>query len=238
MARKKKDGVEGAPAEKKQRWYHNIRDAYRLTRRANPRIPWILLGVFVLVLGLALVVGFLWGHPWYMAFFGVLLGLVLDMVILARQTQKAGYAQIEGQPGAVGAALGTIRRGWTVEEQPVAINPRTQDLVFRLVGRPGIVLISEGPPHRAQRLLEDERKRVAWVAPNVPVHLIQSGREEGQVPLPQIVSRVQKLKGRLTTAEVAQVNKRLQALGGARMPIPKGVDPMRVRPDRKGMRGR
>ena len=242
MARKKTGtGVEGSPAvpkEKKQRWYHNIRDAYRMTKKVNPTITWLLLGIFVLVMGVALIIGFVWGHPWYMGFIGLLLALMLMMVVLARKTQQAGYAQIDGQPGAVGAALGQIRRGWNIEEQPVAMNPRTQDLVFRLVGRPGIVLVSEGPGHRVKRMLEDEKRKVARVAPNVPVHLIQCGHDEGQVPLPKLVRTVQKLKRKLTPAEVAAVAKRLQALGSARMPIPKGVDPMKARPDRKGMRGR
>ena len=45
-------------------------------------------------------------------------------------------------------------------------------------------------------------------------------------------------KRTLTKLEADQVKKRLKALGGARLPIPKGVDPMRARPDRKAMRGR
>ncbi|MPV37656.1 DUF4191 domain-containing protein [Georgenia subflava] len=242
MVRKKKSaGVEGssaAPKEKKQRWYHNVRDAYRLTREVNPTITWMLIGVFVLVMGVALVIGFAWGHPWYMGFFGLLLALMVMMIVLATQTRKASYSQIDGQPGAAGAALGQIRRGWTIEEQPVAVNPRTQDLVYRLVGRPGIVLVSEGPTHRVKRMLDDEKRKVSRVAPNVPVHFVQYGNAEGQVPIGKLVRTVQKLKNTLTTAEVAQVSKRLQALGSARMPIPKGVDPMKARPDRKGMRGR
>ena len=39
-------------------------------------------------------------------------------------------------------------------------------------------------------------------------------------------------------AEVAAVNKRLKAMGGLRPPLPAGVDPNRVRMDRKAMRGR
>ncbi|MFH5823339.1 DUF4191 domain-containing protein [Georgenia sp. AZ-5] len=241
MARKKNSDVEGssaAPKEKKRRWYHNIADAYRMTKKVRPAITWILVGIFVGVMAIALAIGFAWGHPWYMTFFGLLLALMLMMIVLAQQTRKAGYSQIDGQPGAAGAALGQIRRGWNIEEQPVAVNPRTQDLVYRMVGRPGIVLVSEGPSHRVRRMLEDERRKVARVAPNVPVHLVQYGNEEGQVPLAKLVSHVQKLKGKLTPAEVAAVAKRLQALGAARMPIPKGVDPMKARPDRKGMRGR
>jgi len=240
MARKKKDGenVSAVPTEKKQRWYHNIRDAYRLTRQVNPSITWLLVGVFVLVMGVALGIGFAWGHPVYMSFFGLLLGLMAMMIVLATQTRKASYSQIDGRPGAAGAVLGQIRRGWNIEEQPVAVNPRNQDLVYRMVGRPGIVLVSEGPSHRVSRMLEDERKKVARVAPNVPVHLVQYGNDEGQVPIGKLTRTVQRLKKTLTTAEVGQVAKRLQALGSTKMPIPKGIDPMKARPDRKGMRGR
>ena len=42
----------------------------------------------------------------------------------------------------------------------------------------------------------------------------------------------------ITKAEVSEVAKRLRALGAARLPIPKGVDPMRARPDRKAVKGR
>ncbi|MGO2739556.1 MAG: DUF4191 domain-containing protein, partial [Cellulosimicrobium funkei] len=34
------------------------------------------------------------------------------------------------------------------------------------------------------------------------------------------------------------VSKRLRALGVSRLPIPKGIDPTRARPDRKGLKGR
>lgn len=50
--------------------------------------------------------------------------------------------------------------------------------------------------------------------------------------------RKQKTERRLTNAEISEVNKRLRALHTARMPVPKGVDPTRMRPDRKAMRGR
>ena len=103
--------------------------------------------------------------------------------------------------------------------------------------RAGVVLVGEGPA-RVQRLLEAERKKVARILPNVPVHLIQSGDGEGQVALRKLPRTVQRLKRTLTKAEVAEVTKRLRALGGIRMPMPKGVDPLRARPDRRGLKGR
>ena len=98
-------------------------------------------------------------------------------------------------------------------------------------------IVGEGTGNVA-RLLEAERKRTARVLPTVPVTVIVAGRGEGQVPLPKLPAAVRKLKPKLTKPEVAEVTKRLQALGGARLPVPKGVDPLRMRPDRKGMRGR
>jgi len=52
------------------------------------------------------------------------------------------------------------------------------------------------------------------------------------------VSKLNRMRRVLTKDEVIAVNKRLRALGAARPPVPKGMDPQRVRPDRRGMRGR
>ena len=130
-----------------------------------------------------------------------------------------------------------LRRGWILEEQPVAVNPRTQEAVFRAIGRPGIVLVTEGSPARARALADGERRRMNRIAPKVPVHVIQTGRGEGQVPLAKVATTAKKLPKELTKQEVAAVNKRLSALG-TRLPIPKGIDPYRARPDRKATRGR
>ena len=111
-------------------------------------------------------------------------------------------------------------------------------MVFRGVGRAGVVLMTEGPLSRVRKLAELERKRTQRVVQGVPVTVIHVGRENGQVPLPELTKKIQKLKPVLKKHEIAVVNKRLTALGGAKLPIPKGVDPMRARPDRKGMRGR
>jgi hypothetical protein len=243
MARTKSDA--GAPdatgkqkKPKKQRWYHQVWAAYQMTRKQDPTVTWVLLGVFVGVLLLAFAVGLIFDAPVYALIVGLPFALLGAMFMLTRKAEKAAYTQIAGQPGAARAALGTVRGGWTFDDEPVAVNPRTQDFIFRGVGRPGVALVSEGPSHRVTRMLEDERRKVARVLPNVPITLIQCGDEEGQVPLPKVARKVQKLKRTLTRPEADQVSKRLKALGGARLPIPKGVDPMRARPDRKGLRGR
>ena len=42
----------------------------------------------------------------------------------------------------------------------------------------------------------------------------------------------------LNKQEVHVVDKRVSTLGSAKLPIPKGIDPTRARPDRRAMRGR
>jgi hypothetical protein len=46
-----------------------------------------------------------------------------------------------------------------------------------------------------------------------------------------------KLNKELTKLEVNAVSKRISSLG-SRLPIPKGIDPYKARPDRKAARGR
>lgn len=56
--------------------------------------------------------------------------------------------------------------------------------------------------------------------------------------LHKLPSYMQRMKKQLTKDEAAQVTKRLNALRRSlRQSIPKGVDPMRSRPNRKAMRG-
>ncbi|CAM5780141.1 DUF4191 domain-containing protein [Cellulomonas persica] len=236
MARDK-SASPAAPKTKKVRWYHQLWEAFKMTRETDPAITWILLATFVGTLAVGVIAGVLLSSVVYFILLALPFALLATMFVLARRAEAAAYSRIEGQPGAALAALRTIRRGWTFVEEPVAIDPRSQDMVFRGVGRPGVVLVAEGTGNPA-RLLEAERKRTARVLPSVPVIVLQTGRHEGQVPLPKLPGKLRRLKPQLTKQEVAEVTKRLQALGGARLPVPKGVDPMRVRPDRKGMRGR
>ena len=222
---------------KKQRWYRTLWQAYRITAEVDPSINWLLGGTLVVVLGTATGLGLALDRLWYFLILGLPIALVIMMFILARRTEAAGYKRIAGQPGATLSAVRLVR-GWEFPDDPVDMNPKTFDLVFRGSGRGGVVLVSEGPPHRVGRMLEDQRKRVARVLPNVPVTVIQCGDEEGQVPLARLAKRIRKVRPTLDRRAADEVAKRLRALGGAKLPVPKGVDPFRARPDRKGMRGR
>jgi hypothetical protein len=226
FSRKPKAAKVKKPSRLKQ-----IGEVFNMTRRHDPMVPWLMLLVFLGVVALSFLVGF-WLENWITGLIiGIPLGLLGATLILSRRAERAAFAQIENQPGASGAALGTLKRGWITEEQPVAVNPRTQDAVFRAIGRPGVVLVSEGPTHRVKPLVEAERKRLARILPNVTVHVIESGRGEGQVPISQVAKKMGKLKKELTKLEVNAVSKRISSLGN-RLPIPKGIDPYKARPNR------
>ncbi|MEW1953239.1 DUF4191 domain-containing protein [Terrabacter sp. NPDC080008] len=243
MARNNKDGDASSP-EKKQGRLSQIRDVYRISKQADPAIGWFMLLAFLVVFGVLLIVGFVVKLPWIFGIFGVLFGILAATIIMSRRAERAAYSQIEGQAGAAGAALTSIRRGWYTDREPVAADvARPGDInsaamVYRALGRPGVVLVGEGPTGRVQKLLAAEKKRVERVAPGVPVTTLRVGSGDNEVPLPKLASKVQRLKPQITKDEMAMVNKRLKALGGMRAPLPPGVDPTRARMDRRALRGK
>jgi hypothetical protein len=229
---------QAAPAKKPGR-LSTLRQIFTITRESDPLLPLWMLLAFVGTVLVAFLIGLALGHPVYLAVLGVPLGVLLALVIMSRRAERFAYQRAAGQTGVTGQVMKNIRRGWYVEEEPVAIDPRTRDLVFRAVGRPGVALVTEGPVPRVNRLVEGERKRVTRVlGANVPVLVLHVGDGEGQVPLRKLNTKLMRSKPALTKTEAAQVAARLKALGGARPPIPKGVDPTRLRPDRKGVKGR
>jgi F0F1-type ATP synthase assembly protein I len=214
-----------------------VAEVFKMTRRNDPSVVWFMLLAFVGIIAVGLLIGLLINNVITLMIIAIPLAFLAAIFILSRRAERAAFSQIEGRPGAAGAALSVLRRGWILQEQPIAVNPRTQDAVFRVIGRPGVILVSEGPSARVKQLIDGEKRKMARIIPNVPVHVIETGRDDRQVPLAKVPKAVQKLKKTLTKQEVHAVDKRLTALG-TKLPIPKGVDPMRARPDRKAMRGR
>ena len=211
---------------------------FKMTRRYDKKAIWfLLLAFFVPILasvGLALwlssdaILGFV-----LYIIAGVLTGLLLFLVVLGRRAERAAYSQIEGQPGAVGAVLkSSLRRGWTASEMPITVSPKTQDAVYRAVGRGGVALIGEGPRSRTQRMLEEERRSITRILPNVPVSFLYVGPDPDSVPLYKLPAKLRQLKSALRKPEILAVSNRLNSLGKNGLPIPKGIDPLRVRSQR------
>lgn len=152
-------------------------------------------------------------------------GLLAAAFWFSRRAMKAAYSQIEGQPGAAAAVIQSLRGGWLVTPA-VSVN-KNQDMVSRVVGKPGVILVSEGPSSRVGHLLGNERKKTARWVPEVPIYEIQVGDEPGQVKLTKLQSQLNKLPRNLRGGEITEVRRRLDAVSqtGGALPIPKGPLP-------------
>ncbi len=161
-------------------------------------------------------------------------GLLAGTFWFSRRAMKAAYSQIEGQPGAAAAVIQSLRGGnWQVTPA-VAVN-KNQDMVSRVVGKPGVILVSEGPSTRVVHMLANERKRTARWLPEIPIYEIQVGDGDDQIGLTQLQKALNKLPRNLRGGEITEVRRRLDALGNAAtsMPIPKGPMPTSARQVRR-----
>ncbi|GGH35268.1 DUF4191 family protein [Microbacterium album] len=226
-------------AEKRPGLIRQIRSLYSFTREAFPWLGWLLLGILIAGLGLGVLLGFLlnpvvWSIILW-ALSGLMLGVLAAMITLTRISTRAMYRRIEGMPGATGHVLSTmLGRSWRSGEMPVGVNPKTQEAVYRAVGRGGVVLVGEGSRSRLGRLMRDERMKVARVASGVPVHEFYVGNEPEDVPISQLVKTIKSLPKAIDRATMAAVVQRIESVSQslASLPIPKGIDPSRVRAPR------
>lgn len=163
---------------------------------------------------------------------GALIGILSGLIVMSRKAEQVAYSQIEGQPGAVSAVLrSALKRGWRGSEVPIAVN-RNQDAVYRAIGPAGVVLIGEGVRTRVQPMLEDERRKVQRAIPGVDVKFVWVTQDAEGTRLMKLATTLLKMKRVLNRNEVAAIDKRLSALVTS-MPIPKGIDPKRMRPSRR-----
>ena len=212
---------------------------FKRTIELDRKTLWIILGAVLLVVG-AGVSGIVWSFStgqWLSGILLIILTLLATFVVfslvLSRRAEKAAYRSWEGQAGATGAVISTLlRRNWRGSDQPVGGNARSMDLVYRIVGAPGIVLIGEGHQAGAQALVDVERKKLQKIAPGVPVHSLYVTESDRAVKLSELRKTIKKLDKKLNRAEIKAVSSRLTALG-INIPLPKGIDPRRARPVRK-----
>jgi hypothetical protein len=227
-----------APAAKKSR-LKQIAQSYRMTREFDPRIGQILAGIFLATAVVVFVILFLaFRNLAYDIVVAALFGVLAALFVFGRRAQKAAYSQIEGKPGAAAAALGMLKRGWKVDAA-VSFN-KSQDIVHRVVGPPGIVLIGEGNPNRLRTLLANERRKHERVVADTPVFELIAGDGPDEVPIPKLARRVTKLGRNIKPAEMTDVLNRLKALDANRsnLPLPKGPIPTNLKGARQNLRGR
>jgi len=199
-----------------------IGQAYTMTRRNDPKLPWILLITFVLTFTVVELLGILFGSPFLFLPLALVLALLITLIVFGRRAQGTAYKQVEGQPGAAAWVLDGMRGNWKVDSG-VAGTPQL-DAVHRVVGRPGVVLVAEGSPNRVRGLLAQEKKRLARVVGDTPIYDVTVGDGEGQVPLRGLDRHFARLPRNGKPKDVNVLDRKLKAMPTG-LPIPKGPIP-------------
>lgn len=231
MAKEKKQRANKEPGRIKQ-----MVQIYRNTKQHDRNLTLTLLASFLLPVVVSVLLAWLLGggvFGWILwPVTGILVGVLLVMIVLGRRAESVAYQQLEGRPGAVGAVInGALRRSWRGSEVPIAMN-RSQDAVYRVVGRGGVVLIAEGPAQRTRQLVAKEETQLKRMLPGVPITTLQVGPDENAVPLHKLSRTLIKLKPVLRKPEITTVFNRLMSMKSDPIGIPKGIDPMRIRGQR------
>lgn len=234
----RRDKLEGMADEKKKSpgRIKQMVQVYQTTRVHDRKLTPLLLASFIGPVLISVLLAWLIPGNWFSWILwpvtGLLVGLLLAMILLGRRAEHVAYSQIEGRPGAVGAIIqSALRRSWRGSEVPIAMT-RQQDAVYRVIGRAGVVLISEGSLQRTRRISQDEERKLRRALANVPVTHLYVGPDEGGVPLPKLTRALAKLKPALSRAEITAVYNRLGSLQASPVGIPKGIDPNRIRASR------
>ncbi|MHB8341983.1 MAG: DUF4191 domain-containing protein [Mycobacteriales bacterium] len=203
-----------------------VRAAFRITREHDPRLIPILVGIGLLPVAAGIAVGLLVGPAYFFIPLGVIAGGLAITIVFGRRFQRVAYAEFEGKPGAAASMVQGMRGSWLVTPA-VQVN-RNQDLVHRVVGRPGVVLLAEGRGRGVRELLGTEAKRVRRVSADVPIHDVVIGNGDGEVTLRRLQRHLMRLPRTLKPAQVKSLDQRLRALSGTGVPLPKGPLPTRM----------
>ena len=204
-----------------------IRAAWTMTRKADPKLLPLTLAAFFGPLLVVVAIGLVFGPLWLWLPLGFMLALLATTFVFGRRVQKAAFSGVEGQAGAAAAVLNSIRGDWRITPA-VGIN-RDQELVHRVIGRPGVVLVAEPGPtgvHRGTRnLMANEKRRLTRVIGDTPVYEVLVGEDEGQVALRQLEKHFLKLPRNIKPRRVNELDAMLKALPSNPLPIPKGPVP-------------
>jgi hypothetical protein len=227
FGRKKK--TEEAPAKgaapEKQSQLAVLKDAFKLVKGDSPlSLVWCLL-VFVLIVVFGVIIGNNLGHPIYAGFLSTPLGFLAAFFLFTRFANTAAFSSIEGQMGAGASVLMSIRRGF-VTTPAVNVN-RDQDMVHRVSGKAGIILVGEGG-FAVRTLMQDEKRKMERFLSGVPITEVYVGDGQNQVSIRKLQKHLQKQPKKLTAHQMREVRARLKAVGGLSMPIPKGPMPTRA----------
>ena len=249
--------------QKKQSTWSIIKTMYTYTAKVDKPLPWLLALCFIVPIAVFVVLGlvFHWNVVSWVLFMvlAVMLGLLLGTFVLGKRFDRAAYAKMDGTPGAGLQILqGLNKRGYFFFERPIW-GDRDMNIISLGTGYQGIYLVGEGNASKitpAMNTIEKEIKRqmqgsaidfnkIIIGAQNDSKEQIKAARESGR-PVHVTLNRLQSLvaptfkRRNLTKPELEQINGRLRTYVKRKetMNLPKGMDPTRMKINRRAMRGR
>ncbi|APT92188.1 membrane protein [Corynebacterium phocae] len=205
--------------------------AFNIQRKQDKAlVPLMLLAIIGVALAFFLI-GLLFGGQWFMLILGLGVGFVLAMFIFTRRLERDMYKKVEDQPGVAGWALqqqlkNTMGIVWDVK--PGVAATRQQDMIHRVIGNSGVILVGEGNQRRLQPTLKQLKARIDRIAGGVPVYEVYVGDGEDQVPLTKLRTHIMKLPRNFKKDETLANIKKITAMDnmpGANPGLPKGPMP-------------
>lgn len=240
--------AEEAKRPKRNNMFKQIKQLYDFTRQDDPQVTWWVLGSFFIPFIVIIALGFVMKLNWLswimMVILAFMVGLLAATFVLSRRSETVGYKRIEGQPGAAGAVLQSLsKRIYTVSEQPVWVDPRTKDMIWRATSLYGVYLVVEGPRSRTAKAVENEKAKIRRVTKGSDIRIvtIYTGNGEGETPISGLSKAMRKrYKNPLTQDELTHLNDRLNTLQKmSGLGMPQGIDPRAAQHmSRRAMRGR
>ena len=216
------------------------RHLYTTTAEVDPKLNlWVILAaVGAAAVGGVLGVVLNW-WPALTVILALMLAVLAALLVLLQRAKGGVIKRYEGQAGSAEVALSMLNSKKYTHQAAMAYN-RDLDMVHRVIGPSGVVLIGEGKnPARVRTLLGQEQKRHQQVLYGVPVTTLVLGDGTGQVKLGDLQKAIEKLPKAIQPAQQTAVQAKLKSLDAVRpkAPLPKGPMPT-MKGVNRAMRGR
>ncbi len=212
---------------------------YRRTAEVDPKLNLYMALAAVAGIALVVILAIVSNMNWIIAALtAIMLALLAAMLVLTARARKGVYARYEGQAGSSEVALSMLNTKKYTYSVAIAFN-RDMDLVHRVIGPSGVVLVGEGQAGRVKQLLAQEERRHQRALFGVPVTTIVMGDGKGQVKLTEITKAIEKLPKAVQPAQQSTIRTKLRTLDAVRpkVPLPKGPLP-NAKGMNRAMRGR
>lgn len=212
---------------------------YKRTVEVDPKLNLFMALAALAGIALSVVVGILLNSHWgIIALMALMMALTGAMIVLTARAKTGTYARYAGQVGAPEVAFSMLNTK-KFSYQMAVVATRDMDLIHRVIGPCGVVLVGEGQAGRVRQMLNTEQKRHQQVLYGIPVTTMYVGEGANAVKLEELTKKIQKLPKAIRPAQQTSVSTKLKALDAVRpkVPLPKGPMPS-MKGMNRAMRGR